>query len=381
MRRLIRPITIQGKIRLFSLMFYLATANVVFTQNKPPTAVSRTLQTQNFAADTKKTLKASINALQDLDYTIDVLNSDVGLITASRTTEQKKAEVSSDGVDPGPSSQNNKFDEEIDAEEAAKKEQAQTCVKIFGVAVVAVFFVVLLSAIFGDKDDDDDDDDDDRPSSSSSSSGWRRSSRSSHSSNKTVNNYYQDNSPKGPRIYRYKVTINIDESGPDNTNVRVSASGELEGNSAYGEYKFSFRNVVNQMEDIPFGWVRVSSAMTVKKNIADFSIPLLAKTALSVGVGVNSHSSTPRASVSMVRDLLDTDDLTAGFDPNSLEDELIDYLKENKIDNSGTHLQLGLRFKILVIDSHLNFRYNMTEDVYKGEKGFTEVQFKLGMAF
>ena len=229
MRRLIRPITIQGKIRLFSLMFYLATANVVFTQNKPPTAVSRTLQTQNFAADTKKTLKASINALQDLDYTIDVLNSDVGLITASRTTEQKKAEVSSDGVDPGPPSQNNKFDEEIDAEEAAKKEQAQTCVKIFGVAVVAVFFVVLLSAIFGDKDDDDDDDnDDDRPSSSSSSSGWRRSSRSSHSSNKTVNNYYQDNSPKGPRIYRYKVTINIDESGPDNTNVRVSASGELE---------------------------------------------------------------------------------------------------------------------------------------------------------
>ena len=41
-------------------------------------------------------------------------------------------------------------------------------------------------------------------------------------------NYYQNNSPKGPRIYRYKVTINIDESGPDNTNVRVSASGELE---------------------------------------------------------------------------------------------------------------------------------------------------------
>ena len=229
MRRLIRPITMQGKIRLFSLMFYLATANVVFTQNKPPTAVSRTLQTQNFAADTKKTLKASINALQDLDYTIDVLNSDVGLITASRTTEQKKAEVSSDGVDPGPSSQNNKFDGEIDAEEAAKKEQAQTCVKIFGVAVVAVFFVVLLSAIFGDKDDDDDDDDDDdRPSSPSSSSGWRRSSRSSHSSHKTVNNYYQDNSPKGPRIYRYKVTINIDKSGPNNTNVRVSASGELE---------------------------------------------------------------------------------------------------------------------------------------------------------
>ena len=228
MHRLIRPRTVPGKIRLFSLLLYLASSNIVFSQNKPSTAVSRTLQTQNFSADIKTTLKASINALQDLDYTIDVLNSDVGLITASRTTEQKKAEVSSDGVSTGPSTQNNKFEEELDAEEAAKQEQAQTCVKIFGIAVVAVFFVVLLNAIFGDKDDDDDDDDDQKHSSSNSSSGWRSSRRSSHSNHKTVNNYYQDNTPKGPRIYRYKVTINIDEAGPDNTNVRVSASGELE---------------------------------------------------------------------------------------------------------------------------------------------------------
>ena len=226
MSQLIRPKTIQGKIRLFSLLFYLATTNAVFAQNKPPTAVSRTLQTQSFSVNAKKTLKASINALQDLDYTIDVLNSDVGLITASRTTEQKKADVSSDGIDPGPS-KNNRSAEEINTEEAAKQEQTQTCVKIFGVAVVAVFFVVLLNAIFGDRDDDDDDDDN-KQSSSSSSSGWRRSNRSTHSNHKTVNNYYQDNTPKGPRIYKYKVTINIDETGPDETNVRVSASGELE---------------------------------------------------------------------------------------------------------------------------------------------------------
>ena len=230
MHQLIRPRTIPGKIRLFSLLLYLISSNIVFSQNKPSTAVSRTLQTQNFSADIKTTLKASINALQDLDYTIDVLNSDVGLITASRTTEEKKAEVSSDGVDPGPSNQNNKFEEELDAEEAAKQEQAQTCVKIFGIAVVAVFFVVLLDAIFGDKDDndDDDDDDDENHSSSNSSSGWRSSRRSSHSEHKTVNNYYQDDTPKGPRIYRYKVTINIDEAESNNTNVRVSASGELE---------------------------------------------------------------------------------------------------------------------------------------------------------
>ena len=156
MRRLIRPSTGPGKLRLLSLILYLSSYNIVFSQNKPPTAVSRTLQTQNFSADLKTTLKASTNALQDLDYTIDVLNSDVGLITASRTTEKKKADVSSDAIELGPSSQNN-IDGEIDAEETARQEQAQTCAKIFGFAVVVVFVVVIINAIFGDGDDDNDD--------------------------------------------------------------------------------------------------------------------------------------------------------------------------------------------------------------------------------
>ena len=228
MRRLIRPLTGPGKLRLLSLILYLSSYNIVFSQNKPPTAVSRTLQTRNFSADLKTTLKASINALQDLDYTIDVLNSDVGLITASRTTEKKKADVSSDAIELGPSSQNN-IDGEIDAEETARQEQAQTCAKIFGFAVVVVFVVVIINAIFGDGDDDNDDDDnDDDDDNSGSSKGWSRSRHTSNSTHKTVNNYYQDDTPKGPRIYRYKVTINIDESGSNNTNIRVSASGELE---------------------------------------------------------------------------------------------------------------------------------------------------------
>ena len=224
MRRLIRPSTVPGKLRLLSLLLYLASSNIVFSQSKPPTAVSRTLQTQNFSADIKTTLKASINALQDLDYTIDVLNSDVGLITASRTTEKKKADISIDSIEPGPSAQNNMAGE-IDAEEAAKQEQAQTCAKIFGLAVVVVFIVVIINAIFGDDDDDDEEDDDD---SSGSSKGWSRSRHTSNSTHKTVNNYYQEDTLKGPRIYRYKVTINIDEAGSNNTNIRVSASGELE---------------------------------------------------------------------------------------------------------------------------------------------------------
>jgi len=230
MRRLIRPKTMSGKIRLFALVLYLTSSTAILAQNKPSTAVARTLQTQSFPADVKTTLKASINALQDLDYTIDVLNSDVGLITASRTTEEKKAEVSTDeGVETGPAPKPIKTKAEFNAEAAESEAKRQACINTIGIAFIAVFFVVLLGAIFGDDDDDDDDNDDDKKgSSSSSSSGWRRSDRSSNTTHKTVNNYYEDNTPKGPRIYRYKVTINIDESGIENTVVRVSASGELE---------------------------------------------------------------------------------------------------------------------------------------------------------
>ena len=157
---------------------------------------------------------------------------------------------------------------------------------------------------------------------------------------------------------------------------------ELEANVVGGEYKFSFVNQLASLENVPFAWARGSTAITIKKNIADFSIPLLAKTALSIGVGTNTHSSTPRASVSMVKELLGTEELVnAEFTPEALQDQLVTYLKENLIENSGIHAQLGLRFKVLVADAHLNFRYNIAENVYDGSDSFTEIQFKLGIGF
>ena len=157
---------------------------------------------------------------------------------------------------------------------------------------------------------------------------------------------------------------------------------EFEINGAASEYEFSFVNQLASLENVPFGWGRASTAITIKKNIADFSIPLLAKTALSVGVGTNTHSSTPRASVSMVKELLGTEDLVnAEFTPDALEEQLITYLEDNLIEASGIHAQLGLRFKVLIADAHLNFRYNIAEDVYEGSDSFTEIQFKLGIGF
>jgi hypothetical protein len=134
-----------------------------------------------------------------LDYTIDVLNSDVGLITASRTTEKKKADVSSDTIEPGPSTQNN-MDSEIDAEETAKQEQAQTCAKIFGFAVVVVFVLVIINAIFGDRDGDVDDDDDDNDNSGSSK-GCFNSSVFADVKYNPFNNSWEQTSPSSELKY------------------------------------------------------------------------------------------------------------------------------------------------------------------------------------
>jgi hypothetical protein len=155
---------------------------------------------------------------------------------------------------------------------------------------------------------------------------------------------------------------------------------EAEGDFAFGAYQFEFENPLNTLGPVEFGWARASYAITLKKNLMDISIPILAKAAINAGVGINGHTSTPRASVAMMTELLDND-LTAGFNPDGLEDKLIDYLKNNKIDAKGFHVQAGLRFKVLMLDSHFNLRYTIAENVYDGSDGYAQAILKLGMAF
>ena len=165
---------------------------------------------------------------------------------------------------------------------------------------------------------------------------------------------------------------------------------EAEANIAGGEFSFNFGNDLTDASgnnlteplNYPFAWGRLSTAVTVKKNITDFSIPVLAEVALSAGLGINNHTSTPRPSMEMVKGLLPTGvDITEEVNTDVLEAELKDYLEDNLIKSSGFHAQLGLRFKLLVIDTHLTLRYNLTEDVYDGSSGFAELQLKLGTAF
>jgi len=45
------------------------------------------------------------------------------------------------------------------------------------------------------------------------------------------------------------------------------------------------------------------------------------------------------------------------------------------------HLQGGLRFKLLMLDTHLNLRYTIAENVYDGSNGFMQMIFNTGFAF
>ena len=85
----------------------------------------------------------------------------------------------------------------------------KACLVIGAVAIIAV----IAAAIFGDDDDDEN---------------KTRKGRRGRSGPINIGDRGGNDEPDGPRIYRYKVTISLNELNNDETNVRVSASGEVE---------------------------------------------------------------------------------------------------------------------------------------------------------
>ena len=156
---------------------------------------------------------------------------------------------------------------------------------------------------------------------------------------------------------------------------------EAEADFAAGTYDFTFDNPVSSIEPMNFGWARGSYSVTLKKNLMDISIPFLAEAALNAGAGFGSHASTPRVSVGMVKELFGEDLTSVDALGVGMEDELIDYLGDNLIEASGLHVQGGVRFKLLMLDTHLNLRYTMAKNVYDGSNGFMQMIFKTGFAF
>ena len=159
---------------------------------------------------------------------------------------------------------------------------------------------------------------------------------------------------------------------------------EAEGEIGGGKYEFDFTNeYLPEMEKIPFVWGRASYSFTLKKNIMDISIPFLAKAAINAGGGFGSHAATKRVNVDMVRSIFDQEDLAnVQLDESEIETLLEEFLtnKDNWEEVSGLHLQAGVRFKVLVLDTHINARYNLAKDIYTGKPGWMQLMFKVGFA-
>jgi|TARA_B110001454_G_scaffold131485_1_gene122450 hypothetical protein len=152
---------------------------------------------------------------------------------------------------------------------------------------------------------------------------------------------------------------------------------DIEGSIIGSLYDFSFANVVDTVNQ-QFGWGAASGYITLQKKIFKLSIPLLAKAKLSAGIGINNHTSTPMINQNMLVAVIPGGDLENGnLDP----DELITYLDDNKISASGFHIQAGLQFKLLMLDSFLFYRQVIADDVIPGAKGFGSLNLRLGMGF
>ncbi|MFC1546922.1 hypothetical protein ACFL5M_00185 [Candidatus Neomarinimicrobiota bacterium] len=172
-------------VRLYLVLFLVAAC----APRRPPvsTVEARSMETRVVQADYNKVLKASVNVLQDLRYTIDVIDSDLGLIVASRVTEGMEAEL---------------------AKEPDQVPEVATWKKVLGITIIIAIVAGIIWLISGGGGDGDDDD------------------HSSRGRGRTTHVYNGNDSSDGPRIYQYKVTLNIESLSDGETNVRVSGAGE-----------------------------------------------------------------------------------------------------------------------------------------------------------
>ena len=156
---------------------------------------------------------------------------------------------------------------------------------------------------------------------------------------------------------------------------------DIEAIMLLSPYEFSFSNQIpsSAINNKKFGWADFSGYFTLQKKLFKFSIPLLAKTKLSAGAGINLHSSIPMISQDMMESVMGG---TGNLGSGTLDtDELISYLKDNKVSSTGFHIQTGLQFKILMLDSFFYYRHVFADNVIPDAKGFGCLNLRLGMGF
>jgi len=142
------------------------------------------------------------------------------------------------------------------------------------------------------------------------------------------------------------------------------------------EYDFEFTNALGTAGPYNGYWGGVSTHITVRKEIFGLGIPFLGGGNLFAGGGYNMHTFAPLADLSLVESLMG--DLTE--EPTFSEDDLVDFVNENKIDKSGFHVQAGFQFKLLMLDTFVFYRhiFGEFEDIV-GEESFGSLNLRFGL--
>ena len=143
------------------------------------------------------------------------------------------------------------------------------------------------------------------------------------------------------------------------------------------KYSFEFLNQEGTIGPYDFVWADFSIYLTARKKIIGLGIPLLAKAKLFYGGGYNMHTATPLMDLNLMESALGGD-LKA--DPLNLsENDLIEFLKDNKVSSNGFHIQLGLQFKVLVLDTFLFYRHTFAKDIVPDQDHFGSLNLRMGL--
>ena len=124
-------------------------------------------------------------------------------------------------------------------------------------------------------------------------------------------------------------------------------------------------------------WGRVSTYVTIRKEILGLSIPFLAKAQLYGGLGFNKHKVIPIMTEKVIKEAFNADDLETALnsfgedaDPDQAATDLAKSMLENVEDISGFHLQAGVRGKLLMFNAFANARYTIAKDVIPDKSGY-----------
>jgi len=168
-----------------------------------PVEQARQLSTKVIQGAPGEVAKAVVTVLQDLHFSLDVVNTDLGLINASKKTQRPQGTISRE-------------EPPVTTEEGLS--DAETFCLVVGIfAAVAL----ILSAIFDGPffDDDDDDEDYDHDHDQGCFWGGHRTVVHEHS-------YWGGpDYPTGASYYEYKITVNLMDTGYGQTELRLSIQG------------------------------------------------------------------------------------------------------------------------------------------------------------